>query len=259
VREAGQAAEAHVPAAIQKIAAQIRQTVEASGPGGVFLLGSANLSNEENFLLRKIANHLSCGNRDAVVDKSRVRKMKSKTVWIEGDHAGANYAGAKDMGLSPLPGGYGLEDVLSGKARPEVILAADAAFSQIADDPAKVAVLRRARFLAVAARNANELTRAADVVLPASSLAEKEGTFTNVQGRVQKFERAFLPKPPARAHWELLLLLAVALGWGDRNWTPEDLRRQIQAEVEGYADVTEEELKGGIVMKKGDFVSIGAI
>jgi hypothetical protein len=76
---------------------------------------------------------------------------------------------------------------------------------------------------------------------------------------VQRFERAFLPKPPARAHWELLLLLAVALGWGDRNWTPEDLRRQIQAEVEGYADVTEAELKGGILMKKGDFVPIGAI
>ena len=56
-----------------------------------------------------------------------------------------------------------------------------------------------------------------------------------------------------------MLLLAVALGWGDRDWTPEDLRRQIRAEVEGYADVTEEELKGGIVMKKGTFVSIGAI
>jgi hypothetical protein len=76
---------------------------------------------------------------------------------------------------------------------------------------------------------------------------------------VQKFDRAFLPKPPVRAHWELLLLLAVALGYGDRNWTPEDLRRQIQAEVKGYADVTEKELEGGILMKKGDFVSVGAI
>ena len=183
--------------------------------------------------------------------------MKSKAAWIEGDHAGANHAGAKDMGVSPLPGGYGLEDVLSGKAAPELIVIADAAFSQIADDPDKVAVLRRAKFLAVAARTANALTRAADVVLPAASLAEKEGTFTNVQGRVQRFERAFLPKPTVRAHWELLLLLAVALGWGDRNWTPSDLRALIQKEVEGYADVTEEELKGGILLKKGMFLSAG--
>jgi NADH-quinone oxidoreductase subunit G len=259
VRAGDAVAEAHVPAAVEKIAAKIRLAAASAGPAGLFFLGSAHLSNEENFLLRKIADHLSCGNRDAVVDKSRVRRMKSKTVWVEGDHAGANFAGAKDMGLSPLPGGYGLEDVLSGRARPEVILIADAAFSRIADDPERVAILRQAGFLATAARTANALTRTADVVLPAASLAEKEGTFTNVQGRVQKFDRAFLPRPPARPHWELLLLLAVALGYGDRNWTPEDLRRQIQAEVKDYADVTEEELKGGILMKKGDFVSVGAI
>ena len=59
------------------------------------------------------------------------------------------------------------------------------------------------------------------------------------------------------AHWELLLLLAVALGWGDRNWTPSDLRSLIQQEVEGYGDLTEEELKGGILLRKGMFLSAG--
>lgn len=182
-----------------------------------------------------------------------MRKIKSRTEWIAGDHAGANFAGAKDMGLSPSEGGYGLEAVLSGEASPEVIFVADAAFAAAADDPEKVARLRAARFLAVAARTANALTRVADIVLPAGSLAEKEGTFTNVQGRVQRFQRAFLPKPPARAHWELLLLLAVALGHGDRAWTPSTLRTLIRADVEGYDEMTEEELAGGAVMKKGLF------
>ena len=254
VREEDELKEAIVPASVERIANEIRQTVETAGPSALFFLGSAHLSNEENFLLRKIADHLACGSRDAVVDKSRVRKMKSKLQWIEGDHAGANFAGAKDMGLSPTEGGYGLEEVLSGRACPEVIVVADGAFAAAADDPEKVAALRRARFLAVAARRANALTRAADVLLPAASLAEKEGTFTNVQGRVQRFDRAFLPKPPVRAHWELLLLLAVALGYGDCNWTPAHLREQIRSEVEGYGDVTEEELAGGGPMKKGLFV-----
>jgi predicted molibdopterin-dependent oxidoreductase YjgC len=84
-------------------------------------------------------------------------------------------------------------------------------------------------------------------------LAEKEGTFTNVQGRVQKFERSHLPKSPIRAHWELLLLLAVALGWGDRAWTPSDLLRQIANEIAAYRDVKEAELAGGFLLKKGDF------
>ena len=259
VRQGDDVQTAIVPSAIQRIAAEMRRTIEGAGPSGIFLLGSAHLSNEENFLLRKIADHIACGNRDATVDLSRVRRMKSKTEWIEGNHFGANFAGARDMGMSPRAGGYGLEEVLSGKASPEVIFVADASFGEAADDPARVAILRKARFLAVAGRNANALTRAADVVLPTASLAEREGTFTNVQGRVQKFDRAFLPKPPVRAAWELILLLAEALGYGDRNWKPNDLREMIRSGVEGYSEVTEAELAGGGLMRKGLFVSTGAL
>ena len=259
VRHAGDVKDVHVPAAIDRMAQEIRQTVDTTGPSGLFFLGSAHLSNEENYLLRKVADHLACSNRDVVVDKSRVRKIKSQTEWIEGDDVGANFRGARDMGLLPGKGGYGLEAVLSGKAAPEVIFVADADFSAMGDDPETVARLRKARFLAVAARTSNALTRAADVVLPAASLAQKEGTFTNVQGRVQKFDRAFLPKPPARAHWELLLLLGIALGYGDRTWTPSDLLRQIAAEVEAYRHIRESELEGGQLLKKGDFVWPGHV
>ena len=113
-------------------------------------------------------------------------------------------------------------------------------------------------FAMLAAGASANPARAADIVLPAASLAEKEGTFTNVQGRVQKFERAFLAKPPVRAHWEMLLMLATSLGFGDRNWTPSDLIRRIAAEVPDYGHVDPAELEGGILLKKGDFVWMGA-
>jgi NADH-quinone oxidoreductase subunit G len=257
IRSGNDVREAIVPEAVALAAREIRATLDKTGPAGVFFLGSAHLSNEENFLLRKIADHVGGPNRDVVVDQSKTRRIKQPNGWIEGDEAGANYRGARDMGLSPGKGGYGLDAVLSGKASPEVIVVADADFAAAADDPEKVAALRRARFVVVAARTANALTRAADVVLPAASLAEKEGTFTNVRGRVQKFERAFLPKPPARAHGELLLLLGLALGWGDRSWTPADLLAQIAKEVDGYAGTGEAELAGGDLLKKGDFAWAG--
>ncbi len=259
VREGDDVHDALVPAAIERIAREIRQTIDSTGPSGLFFLGSAHLSNEENFLLRKLADHLGCPNRDVVVDKSRARKIKSRTTWVEGDDAAPNYRGARDMGLSPGRGGFGLDAVLSGKASPEVIVVADATFASLADDPEKVAALDRARFLAAAARTANALTRAADVLLPAASPSEKEGTFTNVQGRVQRFERAFLPKPPVRSHGELLLMLATTLGWGNPNWTPADVRAQIAAEVEAYGHVREEELEGGSLLKKGDFAWAGTL
>jgi NADH-quinone oxidoreductase subunit G len=259
IRDGAKVTDSIVPSAIERVSAEIRATVEKTGPRGLFFLGSAHLSNEENFLLRKIADHLACPNRDTVVDKSRVRKIKSKTVWVDGDDAAPNFRGARDMGAAPGKGGYGLADVLSGNASPEVIVVADATFAAIADDPEKVAALRRARFLVVAARTENALTRAADVVLPAASLSEKEGTFTNVQGRVQKFERAFLPKPPVRAHWELLLMLATAVGWGERNWTPADLLARIAAEIPGYGGIAEAQLEGGALLKKGDFAWAGTL
>jgi NADH-quinone oxidoreductase subunit G len=259
IRQGASVQDAIVPAAIERIAGEIRRTIETTGPSGVFFLGSGHLSNEENFLLRKLADHLACPNRDVVADKSRTRRIKSRTAWVEGDDAAPNFRGARDMGLAPGKGGYGLDAVLSGKASPEVIVAADATFAALGDDAGGVAALRRARFVAVAAREANALTRAADVVLPAASLSEKEGTFTNVQGRVQKFERACLPKPPVRAHWELLLQLAVALGYGDRNWTPSDLLGAIAKDIPGYADVSPERIGGGKLLKKGDFAWAGTL
>ena len=248
-----------VPSAIERIAAEIRKTVDGTGPAGLFFLGSSRLSNEENYLVRKIADHLSCPNRDVVVDKSKVRRIKRKTDWIQGDEAAPNFRGARDMGVVPGKNGHGLEAVLTGKASPEVIVVADADFAAAADDPAAVAALRRARFLAVCARTANALTRAADVVLPVASLAEKEGTFTNVEGRVQRFERAFLPRPPVRATWELLLQLATLLGYGDRNWTPADLLAAIAKDVPAYADIDPKNLEGGRLLKKGDFAWHGTL
>jgi NADH-quinone oxidoreductase subunit G len=258
-REGASVRDLPVPAAVARIATEIRAAIDSKGASSVFFLGSPHLSNEENFLLRKLADHLGCPNRDVTVDEGKPRRIKSQKGWITGEEAAPNFRGAREMGMTPGRGGSGLEAVLAGKSAPEVVVVADAGFGAAADDAAAVAALRKAKFLAVLARTSNALTRAADVVLPAASLAEKEGTFTNLQGRAQKFERAFLSKPPVRAHWELLLMLANALGYGDAGWTPADLRGQIAKEVPGYEARPEKELDGGRLLKKGDFAWKGPL
>lgn len=57
-----------------------------------------------------------------------------------------------------------------------------------------------------------ETARAADIVLPAASFAEKDGTFTSTERRVQRVRRAVLPHGGARADWEILEALAHRLG-----------------------------------------------
>ena len=247
--------------ALERITSEIRAAIDRSGPSALFALGSANLSNEENWLLKKLfADTLRSPNLDAVADADRVRRMKSKSGWIESSGVAApNLRGARDVGMSPAGGGRGLADLYSGKFSPELVYVADASFSKDADDPEKVAALRKAKFLVVHARKDNALTRAADVVLPCASLAQKDGTFTNRFGRVQRFERAMLAKPPVKADWEILLLLALRFGFGNPDWNPASLFAEIAREVPSYGSEEEKTLEGGRLMKKGLFVSEGGV
>ena len=54
----------------------------------------------------------------------------------------------------------------------------------------------------------NELGAFADVFLPAASWAEKEGTFTNTDRRVQRVRQALPPRGQVRADWEIISDLA---------------------------------------------------
>jgi formate dehydrogenase major subunit len=57
-----------------------------------------------------------------------------------------------------------------------------------------------------------ETAAAADIVLPAASFAEKDGTFTSTERRVQRIRRAVPPPGEARADWEILEAIARRLG-----------------------------------------------
>lgn len=58
----------------------------------------------------------------------------------------------------------------------------------------------------------NETCRFADVILPAACFAEKEGTFTNSERRVQRVRKAVEPPGEARADWKILVDLANRCG-----------------------------------------------
>ncbi|SDA15949.1 NADH-quinone oxidoreductase subunit NuoG [Sphingomonas sp. NFR15] len=53
---------------------------------------------------------------------------------------------------------------------------------------------------------------AADVVLPGASYAEKSGTYVNLEGRVQRGDRAVFPPGDAREDWTILRALSAVLG-----------------------------------------------
>ena len=58
-----------------------------------------------------------------------------------------------------------------------------------------------------------ETAALADIVLPAACYAEKEGTFTNTERRVQRVRKAVEPPGTARADWEIICDLAERAGY----------------------------------------------
>lgn len=59
-----------------------------------------------------------------------------------------------------------------------------------------------------------ETAELADVVLPAASFAEKDGTFTNTDRRVQRLRKAIDPPGEALPDWQILSRLARVMGYG---------------------------------------------
>jgi formate dehydrogenase alpha subunit len=69
-------------------------------------------------------------------------------------------------------------------------------------------MIEQLEFLAAQDLFINESGAYADVFLPAASWAEKEGTFTNTDRRVQRVRKALEPRGQARADWEIICDLA---------------------------------------------------
>jgi NADH-quinone oxidoreductase subunit G len=94
--------------------------------------------------------------------------------------------------------------------------------------------LGKLAFLAVAEIFPTETTELADVVLSATSFAEKAGTVTNTCGQVQALKKT-MRKAGTRSDLEILLALARLFGqkWDYRS--ADDVMREIIATVPGYA------------------------
>ncbi|MEM6827769.1 MAG: NADH-quinone oxidoreductase subunit NuoG [Pseudomonadota bacterium] len=82
---------------------------------------------------------------------------------------------------------------------------------------------------------------AADIILPAASYAEKDGTYVNTEGRVQFAEKAVFAPGDAREDWTILRALADALGVNVGFDSFDELQLAMIAQVpalgeEGLAD-----------------------
>lgn len=104
--------------------------------------------------------------------------------------------------------------------------------------------LKNLEFLVVQDIFLSETARLADVVLPAASFAEKDGTFTNTERRVVRVRKALEPPGQAKADWEIICDLARKLGAGWDYASPSEVFDEISSLTPIYAGISYGRLEG---------------
>lgn len=143
-----------------------------------------------------------------------------------------NSWGAIKMGVLPEQQGLATWDILkaasAGQIRALYIMGSNPAVS-FPDRDLAAAALDKAPFVVVQDLFMTETALLADVFLPSSSFIEKDGTFTNIEGRVQHFKSAIKPIGNSRPDWQILGEILAQLGKAAPFFGPSDITRELIA------------------------------
>ncbi|MDO8722439.1 MAG: molybdopterin-dependent oxidoreductase, partial [Syntrophales bacterium] len=105
------------------------------------------------------------------------------------------------------------------------------------------AALKKLDFLVVQDIFLTETAKLAHVVLPSACFAEKDGTFTNTERRVQRVRKAVTAPGEAKADWEIICELANRLGYPMKYAGPEQIMEEISRLTPSYGGITYERIE----------------
>lgn len=231
VRREGQASEVSWDEALEAAATSLARFAREGGAATLAAVVSPHLTNEELFTLGQL---IRGGMRAELCDIA-VIEGSSDDFLIKAEKA-ANVRGARDLGLAAAAGESRLATIRSGieagTIRGLFVTTTDLWTVWGADAEA---LLRRLDLLIVVAANEHPLLSLAHVVLPGLTFAEKNGTFTNFSGRVQRIHRALDPGSQP-SDGEIFLQLGRRLGMEAPGlFDPRSIFAAIAQQVPSYA------------------------
>jgi NADH-quinone oxidoreductase subunit G len=231
------------PAAWHDAERELRDKLTTAGradPDSVRFLVSAHASTEELFVLKDLVQGLigSAGPSAVTVSWRRSNKPQPAATKFKVPATDApNVRGAQDLGLHVGTGNDGDPDpselrraVENGLVRAVYVL--DPGPEGSIGDVSWLIAARRSGalpLLVVQGVVLTELAGAADMVLPGATYLEKDGLYTNDQGRVQAASAVIAPPGEALDDWKILTNIATLLGLPMTYRSSADVRQAIAA------------------------------
>jgi len=201
-------------------------------PEQIAIIASGRLTNEEAFLLSEIRKTL--GGSDVLCDI--VPRISEADGILRSADLNPNTRGVELFGLSQ--DGKALEQIRKGvdAGRIEALLVFHESLTAQAGWP--VSSLQNVKLLAVQSLLQNVTTELADYVLPGASFAEKRGSMINVNGRLQRLNKAISVPGNAMDDLQILLQLKAALGGGNGLYTIEEVFKAMVEATPAFAGLS---------------------
>ncbi|MCG8467515.1 MAG: 2Fe-2S iron-sulfur cluster-binding protein [Gemmatimonadetes bacterium] len=213
---------------------------DASGANGAAIV-SANASNEDLLLLLPLLGRLDVSSIVFRVPTGETAALPTvPKLQLRADRV-ANAYGLELLGAERVEELPALAEGAPLVVLDDLLEGADESFGATASP-----FIYLGTRLPAAARNA-------DAVLPIATFAEMDGTFTNFEGRVQRFHQALTPPGLARPGWMVLSRLLARLGEGDPLSDIGAAFDRVAGTSEPYAGLTWDSigLKGALVSGAG--------
>jgi NADH-quinone oxidoreductase subunit G len=203
------------------------ESLKQHGEGRTAIIASARMTNEELFLAKRLARTLGS---DLIDIRPRAQKGDG---FLVSDDGNPNTRGAQLLGVTSATPGSRLGDIAAGIASGKIT-----SLIVLGENPLHCGLnetdLSKLASLVVIDILPNASLKHASAVLPGSASAEKRGSMVNVNGRLQRLNRALTAPGHARDDWEILSDMLKGLG-ADGASSLEDLFKQMAAETPALA------------------------
>jgi len=180
-------------------------------------------------------------NEQGAVDMGVAPELLPGQASYADETARARFASAWNVALPAGPGAP-LMEMLERCRRGEIKALYLVGENPLATLPASTGVreaLEKIELLVCQDPFLTETGRLAHVVLPACTFAEKDGTFTNLEGKVNRVRPALEPYEDAHPDWEIFAALGGALGYPMDYDGPQAVQREIMKLLPGYYNLGE--------------------
>ena len=161
--------------------------------------------------------------------------------------ANKKFADAWEVELLPDHVGLTIPDMLSGIENDTVKALWIMGENPVVSDPDAdhvVAALEKAELLVVQDIFLTPTAKLADVVLPGTSFAEKDGTFVNTERRVSRVRQAVAPVGESMPDWQIIQEISCRFGYEMAYASPEAVFDEIAALTPSYGGMSYPRLEG---------------